>query len=188
MQTEGAGDRSINSLVSGWPSLPPEPLSSSFSSTQVRRAKLHFRQLFIFSWSHQVLTLFLEGCYDASISFAPDKTEALAHSLQPPPPPPSPIVLCSACFPLISSVFWHTPPRMRSWPGRPQVVVMTLFSLNCPLKVDAAHIGFHTMVRYAGDSSELLGLFFPMFIATTSGEPVAKGLKHCVPLAECTCC
>lgn len=62
--------------------------------------------------------------------------------------PPSSIVSCSVCpLPLLSFLSWHTVHRMRSWPGRPQVVVMTLFSLNCPLKADAAHIMFHTMVH-----------------------------------------
>lgn len=59
---------------------------------------------------------------------------------------PSPIVSCRARpVPLLSFISWHTGHRMRSWPGRPQVVVMTMFSLNYPLKADAAHIRFHTI-------------------------------------------
>ena len=62
--------------------------------------------------------------------------------------PPFPIVLCSACpLPLPSFLSWHTVHCMRSWPGRPQVVVMTMFSQNCPLKADATHIRFLTVVH-----------------------------------------
>lgn len=60
------------------------PSSQNLSANHARRANFcHFYQLSIFSLSHQVLTLFLESCYDASILFAPDKTETLALSFLP---------------------------------------------------------------------------------------------------------
>lgn len=134
---------------------PLHTVLPTLSANLARQAELHFHQLPIFSLSHHVLTLFLESCYDASILFAPDKTKTLARpspssrlSLSETELPPSPIVSCSASpLPLLSFTSWHTVQRMRSWPGRPQVVVMTLLSLHCPLKADAARIRFHTMVH-----------------------------------------
>lgn len=64
--------------------------------------------------------------------------------------------LMLSCVPLPSLVSWHEDRSMRSWPGRPQVVVVTLFSINCFLTAHAAHTGFHTMVNSGGDSSRLL--------------------------------
>lgn len=52
-------------------------LPASLNPHQARQTKFYFHQLFIFSLSHQVLTLFLESCYDASILVFPETTKPL---------------------------------------------------------------------------------------------------------------
>lgn len=56
-------------------------ITGSWISVLTRRDRLSFVFInSVFSLSHQVLTLFLKNCYDASISFAPVKTKTLAQS------------------------------------------------------------------------------------------------------------
>lgn len=83
-------------------------------ANQAKQTKLYLINS-LFSLSHRVLTLFLESCYDASIFFAPVKTNTLAHFFNWSPSISDCLMLSpSSPFPLFS--FFGT--RFTAWgPG-----------------------------------------------------------------------